>query len=1602
MASTTCEVVTQPVIVFVNRFEDVVNHKITFASGATGSTEVCNGGDPSSFDTNFTLIVSGTVTCQWQISSDNITYTDIPGATAITFDPPTVNEDNYYRRITTSTLNGASCSVTSNVLEIINGGNATPGTIGTTNANGTNGTNEEVICEGGNPSLIQELTAANGQTLTFQWFANNVLVSGATGISYDPPAGITQTTTYYRTTYSTDISGVICVVNSNTVVVLVPNADDIGSDITICNNTIPPTLGDTATIEGLPYLDFQWYDSNDGITFTLIIGATDPTYSPGVAFTSNKSYRRGYTATVDGSVCGTEELSNAIEIIINTVSGGTTTGDQQICFGEDPALLGNSANGTASGVLAYQWYSSEDNTTWSIIDGAVNNSYDPIAGSFPTTYFKRTTSSTLNGVVCSEDSNTTTVAVADEILSGTLAADQIICEGDVPGVLTVTGGSTFGDQSYNWYSSTDGIVWTDTGVSTSSYASPTPTQTTLFKRTTTRTSLSSLTCVVETNITTITLNAVYAGKITDNQSVCEGSQPNSIVEDETATGAGVLTYQWWSSPDNQTYTLVTGATQQNYTPPTTLTTSTYFKRIVTSTLNGVFCTDETSPKIVTVIPYPIINNDAIITNDITGVSCFGGNDGSIVILNERITGGNTAQEQINTISLFGTPELSTTYSLIINGIVYEHQVILNGINQPQDNDEVAAALAQNINTATGAELSDVIATTNFNEIILTAKVSGIPFTEYASTGSSTNASATSIITQANGVANTYEWSKVGDNSFAASTLSINNLTAGVYQLTVYNEFCGITSSPFLVSEPELLTLNIGDTCNTAITAYSTGGVAPFTFTLTRPDATTLVQTSNNPNVTYTNLTGGATYTITVKDASCAQEVSEILTLPLGLQFDETSVIVENLSCFEQNDGTINLNIGATTVTGGFPPYNFSWTGPNNVNYSSENIANLAPGVYVLLVTDQIGCSATYTANIASKAELEFSSVQVINEQLQCAGEENAEISIQISADPSSQIQINWYKNGTSFATNNTSLSNLSEGTYEVIVTDTNSDPNTPCTINQTFVIVAPEAFSATKVDSGNAECVVENVGRSFTIAVQGGTVPYQYSIDNGTPVLFSTLETTITAISNDSHVITVTDTNQCVVETFTMDSYYAMSYAGTQSYTLEPCVTNLAFALDTNLVSGGNPFIDGNNASYYLYDWTGPDNFVAQDITSFNALPGTYILTITDNCSTQEIEFIFNTTYSPITVDRLITPVSCGLTADGAISITINGGNRPYTIVWEKEEAGTENNPSPIYTPLGQNITQLNGLEEGRLRLTVTSNISDCVQTDSSYYYQEIITINKAESLQLLDGPYYDDSLCMGTPGSISVTIFNSQGGDLSFYYENALMPSVKTDTDTYSVQIGNPIDDAMLNVVNDQGCGFTMPLSIGVTDPSFSFNSEEFDVTGLLLAKEEIRFSNDSEPGYDYASWNFGDGSPLISVDPNEEGTLTTHVYEYPGIFPVTLVLFNQQGCSKEIEQNVHIGNGYDVIFPNVFSANADGINDYFQGEFTGISSFTFEIYDMWGALIYSVAYDFDNMPINWGWDGNYSSGKPYSNKSFRYLFIGTIKENNQITRTGEATILR
>jgi hypothetical protein len=81
---------------------------------------ICAGEDPAALSSTTDATGTGDITYQWQISTTDCSsgFTDIPGATAATYDPGPLTVTTFYRRTATSTLNSVACSENSNCVEV--------------------------------------------------------------------------------------------------------------------------------------------------------------------------------------------------------------------------------------------------------------------------------------------------------------------------------------------------------------------------------------------------------------------------------------------------------------------------------------------------------------------------------------------------------------------------------------------------------------------------------------------------------------------------------------------------------------------------------------------------------------------------------------------------------------------------------------------------------------------------------------------------------------------------------------------------------------------------------------------------------------------------------------------------------------------------------------------------------------------------------------------------------------------------------------------------------------------------------------------------------------------------------------------------------------------------------------------------------------------------------------------------------------------------------------------------------------------------------------------------------------------------------------------
>ncbi|MFN0109510.1 MAG: SdrD B-like domain-containing protein [Blastocatellia bacterium] len=371
----------------------------------------------------------------------------------------------------------------------------------------------------------------------------------------------------------------------------------VATDQTVCSPGDPAAFTVPTAATGSGTLTYQWQSSTTDCTtgFNNIAGATSATYDPPSGLTQTTYYRRITTSTLNTVDCAA--TSNCITVTVNNVTAGTVAGDQALCGPADPVAFTVPTAATGSGTLSYQWQSSTTDCTtgFNNIGGATSATYDAPSGLTQTTYYRRIATSTLNGQACAAaPSNCITVTV-NNVTAGTVAGDQTLCSPGDPAAFTVpTVATGSGTLTYQWQSSTTDCTTgfnNIAGATSATYDAPSGlTQTTYYRRIVTS-MLGGQPCTATSNCITVAINDVTAGAVGGDQAVCSPGDPAAFTAPTAATGSGTLSYQWQSSTTDCTtgFNNIAGATGATYDPPSGLTQTTYYRRIATSTLNGVAC-----------------------------------------------------------------------------------------------------------------------------------------------------------------------------------------------------------------------------------------------------------------------------------------------------------------------------------------------------------------------------------------------------------------------------------------------------------------------------------------------------------------------------------------------------------------------------------------------------------------------------------------------------------------------------------------------------------------------------------------------------------------------------------------------------------------------------------------------------------------------------------------------------------------------------------------------------------------------------------------------------------------------------------------------------
>lgn len=400
---------------------------------APAVSSFCGSGTPGAITGTTPSGGSGAYTYQWQSSTDNITFTDIAGATSATYNPPLLTVSTYYRRVT---ISGACTTPTTSNVAIIIISSSLSNNVITAPAVTT-------FCLAGSPASIPGSVPVGGSgTFAYQWQSstdnvNFTNISGATAQNYQP--GTLPVTTYYRRAITSGPCTTPLTSNVVTINVLPPPATP-----TLSQSTVAVCSGNVTTVSvnnpqtGITY---NWYNSPSKGT-PLYTGSS---YTTG-AVTSNMVL---YVEAVNGLCISTSMASVQINAATYPAAPQLANSNVTICSGSAATFTVSSPQAG----FTYNWYTSATATTPVFTGTGFTTPPLTVA----TTYYLEAVNST--------GCPSTTRAQANVSIS---PSDQVTVQGAsvCPGsTATLSASIASGNAVFNWYTTATGGTSVFTGSS---------------------------------------------------------------------------------------------------------------------------------------------------------------------------------------------------------------------------------------------------------------------------------------------------------------------------------------------------------------------------------------------------------------------------------------------------------------------------------------------------------------------------------------------------------------------------------------------------------------------------------------------------------------------------------------------------------------------------------------------------------------------------------------------------------------------------------------------------------------------------------------------------------------------------------------------------------------------------------------------------------------------------------------------------------------------------------------------------------------------------------------------------------------------------------
>ncbi|MEL6668856.1 MAG: gliding motility-associated C-terminal domain-containing protein, partial [Bacteroidota bacterium] len=830
----------------------------------------------------------------------------------------------------------------------------------------------------------------------------------------------------------------------------------------------------------------------------------------------------------------------------------------------------------------------------------------------------------------------------------------------------------------------------------------------------------------------------------------------------------------------------------------------------------------------------------------------------------------------------------------------------------------------------------------------------------------------------------FNWSNSGDGP------SLDQLEAGTYDLTITDALGCEYESSYEITEPDefmidsLITLNDcfgGSDASIEIVPPATGSY-------------NAVWNTTDVGLSLTDLEAGSYSVSITSDLGCVQEYTFELV-------DEVPPIMVDLDVNDPICGFANGSISAT-VDGGNGPFDFDW----GIAGSGADLTDLSDGDYVLVVTDQAGCTTTIDTSLAPYPELTNSSI--VEEPL-CAGDATGSISL-APAGGTGPYTYAW--SNTTFESQ---IANVTAGGYEVTITDALG-----CELIESFTISEPTAL---QLDQDVVQPLCFGDLGLVVFGPSGGSGTYTLSGDLG--------DTSLTVnLPSGQYDFELSDANGCSI--------------GGQIDIEAPdqLLSEVVSTIDPDLgVSNGQIMATASGGTEpYTFEWD--NGLMGSDINGLD--PGTYTATVTDanGCQTT----ISATLAQPAPLSFLIGSTNnlCAGTCTGTISLQLAGGTEPYTIQWSDGQSGM------TATDLcnGQyraEVIDVNG--NSILTDFVTISSPEALSISSSIEPVSCVNIRDGSiSTSVLGGtsPYSfswngaggsSDLNNLGA-GTYELNVIDGNGCPIT---QSFIVPDYEVqefdfssevtncDWDEYEIRIltaGFQDLDWLLNdeLVNVGASGSISGISPGSYTLSYREQSgcevelEDFLFDGLepyfLLVDEsprEVEFGDqlqlevlaspvDQILNEGTAAWSSINSFSCIDGPPEacQQIELIAEISEV-----VEFSYRDDRGCLEVFRIPVFVAEPSYVYVPNAFSPNLDGINDeltIFTTDFVRSISGV-QIYDRWGNITFEN-YDLPSGEVQ-TWDGQVR-GQPANSGVYVYMITLELVTGEEVLLSGDVTLVR